>query len=209
MTTDPLRRLLLRAASVALPLTSVAAAPAATQAALKPTPQDTEGPYYPAQWANDVDFDLVTLNGKPYGKGAPLELVGTVRASDGRTLANAEVQIWQTDNTGKYRHPRDDGEGPAQRGFQGYGKTKTDANGRYRFLTIKPVMYAGRPPHIHLRAVLQGQRTLTTQIYFSGENKEGGAFSGLGGFSHERDALTVTPVKSGGGLAITFDIVLA
>jgi protocatechuate 3,4-dioxygenase, beta subunit len=176
---------------------------------LKPTPQDTEGPYYPARWADEADFDLRTLNGKPYGKGTSLELVGTVRATDGRTLGNTEVQIWQTDSTGKYRHPRDDGEGPAQRGFQGYGKTQTDATGRYRFLTIRPVIYGGRPPHIHLRAILQGQRTLTTQIYFAGENKEGGAPSGFGGFSRERDALTVTPVKNGGGLLITFDIVLA
>jgi protocatechuate 3,4-dioxygenase, beta subunit len=207
MKTNPLRRLMLRATAVALPLTSAATARA--QAALKPTPQDTEGPYYPTQWADEADFDLLTLNGKPYGKGAPLELVGTVRTIDGRTLTNVEVQIWQTDETGKYRHSRDDGEGPAQRGFQGYGKTKTDANGLYRFLTIKPVIYGGRPPHIHLRAIAQGQRTLTTQIYFAGENKEGGVLNSFGGFSRERDALTVTPVKSGGVLAITFDIVLA
>ncbi len=178
--------------------------------ALKPTPQDSLGPFYPPKWNGEIDADLIAFGSGSYADGTPLILTGVVRGTDGKALANAQVEIWQTDNTGKYRHPGDDGEGPAKRGFQGFGRTLTDAEGRYRFRTIKPVIYGGRPSHIHFRVVASGRKELVTQMYFAEDNKErGGNF----GFSKERDRLTVTPTpaKDGerSGLAATFDLVLA
>ncbi len=183
------------------------------QAARAPTPKDVEGPYYPVDWSGELDFDLTTFRGKAYAAGTPLELVGVARNVRGEVLQNARVEIWQADATGKYRHPNDDGEGPALRGFQGFGFATTDSSGRYRFLTIKPAIYTGRPAHIHLRVKAQNYTTLTTQIYFAGENKEG-AFGGLfGRFSTERDKLTVAPkVLDAAGatrLHVSFDVVLA
>ena len=52
-------------------------------------------------------------------------------------------------------------------GFQGIGRARTDAEGRYRFRTIKPVPYAGRTPHIHLRVSSGEQERLTTQLYIA------------------------------------------
>ncbi len=174
-------------------LIGVALSGALSAQSIKPTPQDTEGPYYPVAWKGDVDFDLLTFNGKAFARGTPLTLTGTVTDTRGAPIANARIEIWQTDDTGKYRHPNDDGEAPAQRGFQGYGFSMTDAKGEYRFLTIKPVIYGGRPAHIHLRAIASKFTPLTTQVYFAGENKESGLLSGFAGFSKERDALTVSP----------------
>lgn len=194
---------------------SLATAPLASDAfglavALTPTPQDTEGPFYPTAWAGDIDGDLIVVNGKRYEAGASMLLLGSVRNVGAEPIRDAKVEIWQVDATGKYRHPRDDGDGPLKRGFQGFGRVVTDEKGAYRFRTIKPLSYGGRPPHVHLRVEAKGYRTLTTQMYFAGENEERG---GMGGFSRERAKLTVqtqnlSDASAGAQLTATFNIVL-
>ena len=181
----------------------------AQTATRKATPQDTLGPFYPPKWAGEIDNDLITVSGKNFVKGTPLALTGRVLSVDGKPLTGATVEIWQTDDSGKYRHPDDDGEGPAKRGFQGFGRTVADADGRYTFRTIKPVLYSGRPPHVHFKVVAPGHRDLVTQMYFADDNKEHGFALGL---STERDQLTVTPTSTRNGnrdgLAAQFDLVL-
>ena len=191
----------------ALPFMTVAIK--AQNSALKATPQDALGPFYPPKWAGEIDNDLVNFGGKDFVKGTPLALIGRVLSIDGKPLARATVEIWQTDDLGKYRHPDDDSEGPAQRGFQGFGRTLTDAEGRYTFRTIKPVLYSGRPPHVHFKVVASGHRNLVTQMYFAGEQKERGFAAN---FSRERDYLMVVPtIQNDGaraGIAARFDLVL-
>ena len=58
--------------------------------------------------------------------------------------------------------PRDDN-------FQGYGATITDPNGGYRFLTIRPVPYPSRTPHIHFAVSGRGFERFVTQMYVYGE----------------------------------------
>ncbi len=178
--------------------------------ALTPTPSDSEGPFYPTDWSGDIDGDLITVNGKRYNDGTSLLLTGRVLSATGSPIAGARIEIWQVDATGKYRHPNDDGEGPFKRGFQGFGRVESDGSGAYRFRTIKPIAYRGRPAHIHIRVAASGFRELTTQVYFAGENKER---SGFGGFSKERDKLTVSAAPLRGAnaeakLTATFDLVL-
>jgi protocatechuate 3,4-dioxygenase, beta subunit len=212
---NPRRRIANRVI-VALPLLSIggiATMSNAQNVKLQPTPQDVEGPFYPVAWNGDVDADLVSFDNKTYANGEALALSGRVLSVDGVAIANANVEIWQADETGKYRHPSDDGEGPAKRGFQGYGRARTDGEGGYSFRTIKPKLYGGRPAHVHFRVIAPRFVTLTTQMYFAGENKEGGFLSGaFGGFSKERDRLTVTPknVQREGRdvLNVNFEIVL-
>lgn len=182
----------------------------AQSSALKPTPQDALGPFYPPKWTGEIDNDLIAFAGKNFLKGTPLVLTGRVLSVAGKPLVGATVEIWQTDDTGKYRHPDDDGEGPATRGFQGFGRTVSDAEGRYTFRTIKPVLYSGRPPHIHFKVAALGHRGLVTQMYFAGESTErGGGF----GFATERDRLIVQPTAQRDGdraaLAAIFDLVLS
>jgi protocatechuate 3,4-dioxygenase, beta subunit len=181
---------------------------------LKPTPQDTEGPYYPKAWDGDVDNDLTTYNGKKYAGGIPMALSGLVRGDNGEVLKNARVEIWQIDAEGEYRHPDFGGEGPATRGFQGYGRVQTSGSGQYTFKTVKPIGYGGRPPHVHFKVLADGYLTLTTEMYFAGDNAEGGLYQRLfGGFSKERDLLTISPKSNRSGAVETldavFDIVLA
>jgi protocatechuate 3,4-dioxygenase, beta subunit len=213
---NPRRRIANRAI-VALPVFSlggIAIQSSAQASKLSPTPQDTEGPFYPVAWNGDVDADLLNFDNKTYTNGEALALNGRVLSVDGTAIVNANVEIWQADEIGKYRHPSDDAEGPAKRGFQGFGRARTDTEGRYSFRTIKPKLYGGRPAHVHFRVIAPRFVTLTTQMYFAGENKEGGFLAGtFGGFSKERERLTVTPKKSQRDgrdvLSVSFEIVLA
>ncbi len=183
----------------------------AKTSALAPTPADSEGPFYPAAWTGDVDGDLIVVNGKRYDAGVSLLLLGRILDVRAAPIIDANVEIWQVDATGVYRHPRDDGDGPLKRGFQGFGRTASDTKGGYRFRTIKPVNYGGRPAHVHFKVEAKGYRTLTTQMYFAGENQER---SNWGSFSQERDRLTVKTESLrdpsvGAQLSANFEIVLA
>lgn len=84
--------------------------------------------------------------------GEPLTISGTVFQADGRTPApDVIVYAYHTDAQGVYP-TRGDETGWARRHGYLRGWVKTDAEGRYRFRTIKPAPYPGRqsPAHIHV-----------------------------------------------------------
>ena len=180
------RRLMRWLGSLSLMPLAALVGPRTTLAArrLLPTPTDDLGPFYPPDWSGDIDTDLTHV-GDGSANGSPLTLEGTVRDTSGRTISGATVEIWQADARGRYRHP---GVDPHTRdaGFQGYGRTKTDGEGRYRFVTIIPGNYGSRPPHIHFRILPPAGRELVTQMYFRGNNREGNGYA-----PPEREALTV------------------
>jgi protocatechuate 3,4-dioxygenase, beta subunit len=198
------------------PLSSKAQSISTFSAKRLATPQDGEGPFYPKQWTGELDNDLLNFNGKQYSNGIPMTLTGTIYSVDGMPLPGATVEVWQCDEIGEYRHPSSGGEAPAERGFQGFARILSTAAGGYSFRTLKPVPYNGRPAHVHFRVVAAGHRDLTTQMYFSGENKEGNfllkLYGFMGGFSRDRDRLTASPeTRRIGGkteLFTAFDITL-
>jgi len=157
------RRGLLLGASV-LPLSSAFAADAV------PTPNQTEGPFYPTAFPADMDNDLVQVRGQQArAMGQVLHLEGRVVGVDGRPLGGTLVEIWQCDAQGIYDHPRQPGRDRRDAAFQGYGRMMADADGKYSFRTLKPVAYPGRTPHIHLKAASGGGRLLTSQFYIAGD----------------------------------------
>jgi protocatechuate 3,4-dioxygenase, beta subunit len=170
LTTSPSRRaLLIRSAG----LVAATAAPAwltpvlAQGRNLRPTPSQTEGPYYPVALPADTDFDLLRTGAAAYGKGQPAWVTGTVTDTRGTPLAGGVIEIWQCDQDGRYHHPGDGGK--ADPAFQGFGKVTLGKDGSYRFRTLKPAPYSGRTPHIHVKVKLDGQELLTTQFYVQGD----------------------------------------
>ncbi len=145
------------------------------QARLHPTPAQTEGPFYPVELPADSDFDLLIQGPLAYAQGIPARLEGSVRDTAGGALRDAVVEIWQCDHLGRYRHPADGGR--ADPGFQGFGRTRTDGDGAYRFRTIRPVPYSGRSPHVHFKVRLGSRELLTTQLYVEGD--AGNAHDGI------------------------------
>jgi protocatechuate 3,4-dioxygenase beta subunit len=141
--------------------------------AREPTPGMMEGPFYPLA-PLDRDADLTFIAGKPgRAQGQLLHVVGRVIGIQGVPVRGAQVEIWQANAGGRYRHPNDDSPVPLDPHFDGYGKVVTDAEGRFRFKTIKPGSYpmgAGwiRAPHIHFRVIAQHDRK-TTQMLFEND----------------------------------------
>ncbi|WP_237217669.1 dioxygenase family protein [Falsiroseomonas oryziterrae] len=175
------------------------------------TPAQMEGPFYPAAIPADADSDLLQVAGQPGpARGIPLLLTGLVRGPDGAALPGARVEIWQADAQGIYLHPRDARLAERDPGFQGFGRAVADGAGRYAFRTIRPGLYPGRTPHIHLRArPASGGAALTTQVYFPGEarNDRDALFARLSAADRALLTARVTPVD--GGQRAEFDIHLA
>ena len=166
----PSRRSLLKGGAGLIAATAAPAwlTPALAQGkALRPTPGQTEGPYYPVAFPADTDFDLLRTGAAAYGKGQPAWVSGTVTDTRGVPLAGGVIEIWQCDQDGHYHHPGDGGR--ADPTFQGFGKVTLGKDGGYRFRTLKPAPYSGRTPHIHVKVKLDGQELLTTQFYVQGD----------------------------------------
>jgi protocatechuate 3,4-dioxygenase beta subunit len=173
----------------------------------RPTPSQTEGPFYPVALPRDSDFDLLRNGSQAYGRGQPAWIDGVVADLQGKPVSGAQVEIWQCDEAGHYHHPGDGGR--ADPAFQGFGKVVAGADGRYRFRTIRPVPYTGRTPHIHVKVRLSGRELLTTQLYVQGDphNERDGLWRRMS--PDERAALTV-PFRPGPeGLQATFPIVVS
>ncbi len=201
----PRRRLLLGAgAALAWPMVCT---PGRAQALRRPTPAQTEGPFYPLQLPADHDGDLLVQGERRYTQGEPAWLEGTLSDTLGQPLRGAVVEIWQCDHAGRYHHPRDGGRADAD--FQGFGRVQVDAQGRFRLRTIKPVPYTGRTPHIHLKVRRDERELLTTQIYVAGEprNARDGLWRRLS--EAERAALTVPFAPGADGLRASVPLVVA
>lgn len=179
------------------------------------TPPQTEGPFYPRELPLDRDNDLATVTGSKAGaKGTITHVFGTLQDESGRAIAGARLEIWQCNAFGKYHDPRDRSVRPIDPGFQGFGETLSDAEGRWRFRTIRPVAYPGRTPHIHFAIIAPGGARLVTQMYVAGEpgNARDGVYRGIRDDA-ERQSVTVAlnPASDieAGALAGNFAIVLA
>ena len=146
---------------MALPVSGLAAT-------VMPTPSASEGPFYPTSGMrfDDIDNDLVKITGEvEQAGGEVVKLAGRVLDSAGNPIAGARVEIWQCDVKGRYLHRGDFGWSSRDPAFQGFGHDLSGADGSYSFRTIKPVPYAGRTPHIHVKVLVENRQRLTTQFY--------------------------------------------
>ncbi len=146
------------------------------------TPKQTEGPFYPLTRPLDSDADLTVVKGRAgRAEGKVIHVMGRVLNQDGKPVPGAKIELWQCNARGRYAHPADVNPAPLDPNFQGFGVQATDANGEYRFKTIKPAAYpigpmnpdAIRTPHIHFN-ISAGNTRLVTQMYFPGEPENGG-----------------------------------
>lgn len=179
---------------------------ALAQATLRPTPAQTEGPYYPVSLPDDTDFDLLAQGQIRYTRGSATWLAGTVTDTTGRPLRGAVVEIWQCDQQGRYHHPGDGGK--ADPAFQGFGRVVAGSDGSYRFRTIRPAAYSGRTPHIHVKVKLAERELLTTQLYVEGDpgNERDGLWRRLS--TADRAAITVPFQPAADGIQARFAIVV-
>jgi protocatechuate 3,4-dioxygenase beta subunit len=140
------------------------------------TVSEITGPVFGPGEIQAGDHDLTRQHdGEPIGER--IIVSGRVLDEDGRAVPHTLVEIWQANAAGRYRHDVDQHHAPLDPHFTGCGRTLTDAEGRYRFITIKPGAYpwrnhpnAWRPAHIHFSLFGPSFCTrLVTQMYFPGD----------------------------------------
>lgn len=162
-----------------------------------PTPSNSLGPFY-KKGAPRKD----KLNDSNEA-GTPLLVSGRIINTDGQFLSGANVEVFHADNSGNYD----------MEGFRFRAQVQSEASGEYKFETIVPRGYGGRPQHIHYVISAPGHRTLVTQLYFANDP----FFGGNPDRNYSRDSLVerelIRPVTLSGQdksqkSAVVFDICL-
>jgi len=140
------------------------------------TLSEVTGPVFGHEKIAETDNDLTRQHsGDPLGER--IIVAGQVLDADGRPVSNSLIEIWQANAAGRYRHAVDNHAAPLDPNFSGAGRTLTDENGGYRFITIKPGAYpwrnhenAWRPAHIHFSLFGPAFATrIIGQMYFPGD----------------------------------------
>jgi len=128
----------------------------------EPTMAETEGPFFRPNSPGRSDLRDQGL------KGTPFEISGQVLSRGCKPLGQALIDLWHADSEGNYDN----------KGFRCRGHAFTDAEGKFRFLTIVPALYPGRTRHFHVKVQARGGPLLTTQLYFPNEarNSQDGLF---------------------------------
>jgi len=149
--------------------------PKAAAVRIPMTLTEASAPRFDPAWYAPHD-ELSVVEGRA-ALGERIIVAGRVIDENGRPVAGAMVEVWQANAAGRYHHPRDQHDAPLDPNFLGRGRVFTDAEGRYRFTTIRPGAYpwrnpgpGWRPQHIHfgLHGAGFAQR-LITQMYFPGD----------------------------------------
>jgi len=141
---------------------------------LNRTPGEILGPFYPVLRSPENSADLTVVRGRPgRAAGQVIYAMGRVVNVQGQPVKGARVELWQANTYGRYTHPSDTNPAPLDPNFEGFAVQNTDAEGRYRFKTIKPGAYPAsadwmRPPHLHFDVTGKINRVIT-QMYFPGE----------------------------------------
>jgi hydroxyquinol 1,2-dioxygenase len=135
------------------------------------------GPYY---WDGAPELPL-GANLAVDVKGEAAFYSGRVLSSDGSPIAGALLDIWSGDGEGTY-----DMQMAEDVGMKARGRIRTDADGCYRFRSIKPNYYPVpsdgpvgvilrkmgrhpmRPGHIHMIVSAPGHHPITTHLFAAG-----------------------------------------
>ncbi len=158
------------------------------------TPSQTVGPFfhYGLPWKGGADLvgksdmgarpelfpeDHYVLNlSSPTGtpEGEVIEVAGRVIDGHGEIVSDAMIELWQANAAGRYASDDDTREAvPRDPHFVGFGRASTDADGVYRFRTIRPGRVPGpgnslQAPHLALSVFGRGLiKRLATRLYFA------------------------------------------
>ena len=176
---------------------------------LQATTSQTVGPYLHIGLTWLITENLVG----PGVTGERVSIEGRVLDGEGKPVDDALVETWQANAHGKYAHPADRQAKPVEQGFRGFGRSATDAEGRFRFRTIKPGRVPGpggklQAPHIAVNVFMRGQlKQLVTRIYFP-DDPANAADPVLALVPAERRATLIARKLAGGTGALEWNVIL-
>ncbi|PKU24157.1 protocatechuate 3,4-dioxygenase subunit alpha [Telmatospirillum siberiense] len=138
---------------------------------LQATTSQTVGPYLHLglSWLNTDEI------APPGMAGRRVRISGRIIDGEGALVPDAMLEIWQADHRGRFAHPEDARAGEVEPGFRGFGRVPTDAEGAFRFQTIKPGRVPGpgggwQAPHLLVSIFARGLlKHLVSRLYFPDE----------------------------------------
>ncbi|MET0198061.1 MULTISPECIES: protocatechuate 3,4-dioxygenase subunit alpha [Nocardiaceae] len=163
------------------------------------TPSQTVGPYLHIglPWPDGPDV-------VPAGTAGSVDISVTVLDGNRTPLADAMIETWQADASGRFDHA-DDPRGrrtPTPAGFRGFGRAVADATGTATVHTVKPGALPAEndmieAPHIDVGIFARGVlERLVTRLYFPDEteaNASDPVLSGLDARQAAKLVATATP----------------
>jgi protocatechuate 3,4-dioxygenase, alpha subunit len=173
----------------------------------EPTPSQTIGPFFHDALLGEDRSELV-----PPDHPRAVRIAGTVYDGAGEPVPDAMVEIWQANESGRYTDPTDDREDQAHdpETFSGFGRSGTDADGRFSFVTVKPGPVPGpdgslQAPHVMVSVFARGLlKRLVTCIYFPDESESNARDPVLSSIEEPEFRKTLVAHDEGG--ALRFDV---
>jgi protocatechuate 3,4-dioxygenase, alpha subunit len=144
------------------------------------TPSQTVGPYYAIGLSRRVENELADPH-----DAASLRLHGQLLDGEGRPVPDGMVELW--DHVGHT-----------------WGRSGTDADGRFQFVVAKPSGAGGEAPRLDVLVFARGLlRHQLTRVYFPDETQQNAADPVYAALSGEQQQTLVAEPEDG---ALRFDI---
>jgi protocatechuate 3,4-dioxygenase alpha subunit len=144
------------------------------------TPSQTVGPFFTIGLAREAQNELADRRDP-----AALRLIGQLLDGEGAPITDGLIEIWD----------------PAGRRW---GRSGTDADGRFSFVVTKPQALPIQAPRFDVFVFARGlQRHQLTRIYFPDEEEANAADPVLSGLDEEARSTLVAELEDG---AVRFDI---
>ncbi len=117
-------------------------------------------------------------------EGEPLQVHGSIASTEGKSLAGAQIDVWQASSSGLYDLQFDNFKG-AEMNLR--ARFRSQGDGTFDFATVKPSSYGVpsdgpvgmmlnalgrhpfRPAHVHFIISAPGYRPLVTALYIEGD----------------------------------------
>ncbi len=170
------------------------------------TPSQTVGPYLSIGLLRDLVTPELVAPGDPRA----IHVRGQLLDGSGDGVPDGMIEIWQANAAGRYRHGADDrDEAALEEGFLGFGRSGTEDDGRFAFVTVKPGPVpwpAGglQAPHIVVGVFARGLlKRVATRLYFPDEIEANDVDPVLSRLAPERRETLVATAEDGG---VRFDI---
>jgi protocatechuate 3,4-dioxygenase beta subunit len=154
--------------------------------------------------------NLVLPAGKAVeAEGNKLIIHGQVRDKNCKPLPEAMVELWQPNPFGKWTRATNVDLATPNSVFVGTGRTYTDEEGRFTFITAFPAARKGRSPFVNLRVSMKGVANYSTALFFENDvrNEKDPIYRKLSSKTRS-DATLKMQQDVGGELVGTADIVL-
>jgi len=168
------------------------------------TPSQTVGPFFGIGLPWEDGAYVV-----PEDTPGAIRIGGRVFDGAGEPVPDALVETWQADPDGRFDHP-DDPRGRVP-GFRGFGRSPTDAAGRWQVVTLKPgpvpALGEGRQaPHVAVTILARGLlHRVVTRIYFADEVEANAADPVLAALG-DAERATLIAATAAEGYAIDFHL---